>query len=92
VRVICAGLLSQRHQGERQRGLYWESEAPAEPKLGERGSCRTKTKLGRSLALPFKSQAGSFQSAARLTDGCNPPNFVGRVEKVSIIDMCQMLR
>jgi len=33
---------------------------------GGRGSCRTKTKLGRSLALPFKSQAGNFKSAARL--------------------------
>ena len=35
---------------------------------GGRGSCRTKAKLGRSLSLPLKSQAGSFQPAARLTE------------------------
>ncbi len=34
---------------------------------GGRGSCRTKAKLGRSLSLPLKSQAGSFQPAARLS-------------------------
>ena len=33
---------------------------------GGRGSCRTNAKLGRSLVLPYKSQAGRFQSAARL--------------------------
>ncbi len=32
-----------------------------------RGSCRTKAKLGRSLALPLKPLAGSFHSAARLS-------------------------
>ncbi len=29
-------------------------------------ACRTHAKLGRSLALPFESQAGRFQAAARL--------------------------
>ena len=51
---------------------------------GGRGSCRTHAKLGRSLALPFEalpfealpfealpceSEAGRFQSAARLSMG-----------------------
>jgi hypothetical protein len=33
---------------------------------GGRGSCRTKAKLGRSLALPSEPLKGSFHSAARL--------------------------
>ncbi len=33
---------------------------------GGSGSCRTRAKLGRSLALPLEPWTGSFQSAARL--------------------------
>ena len=49
-----------------------DSQNKASGKVGftrrerRRGSCRTHAKLGRSLALPFESQAGRFPSAARL--------------------------